>query len=345
MSVREYIGARYITKFADPIEHDSTRTYEPLIIVQYQGASYVSRMYVPIGIPITDTRYWLLVADYNAQIAQYRNEVEQVAQDIGELEAIIPASDFSENNTVKDYIDSVDDAVSTLQDTIGGDYSPENTIADALTDIRGDISDVTGDVSDISTAVGNMQGDIDNLEGIIPASAFTSSNTVKDAIDTIETALPIPYFNSNGNTVKDNIDSINNDIDSINNDIDIINTTLNNIKFVLIQDVTDIAIDPSLTNWRFENYSDADLAAYGITNIDDYIPIGAMFKYSTTSDFSNMDDWWCSWQDPSNNNPKVIDVFYHYVGNTPLSIYIYNPSASPLYFKYRVLFAKLNLPT
>lgn len=214
MSVREYIGARYITKFADPIEHDSTKTYEPLIIVQYQGASYVSRMYVPAGIPITDTRYWLLVADYNAQIAQYRNEVEQVAQDIDALEAIIPASAFSSDETVKDYIDNVDDVVSTLQDTIGGDYSPDNTIADALTDI-------VGDVSDISDAVGTMQGDIDNIEDIIPASAFTSSSTVKDAIDavsadvdTINDILPTSAFSEN-NTVEDALNYIENQVGDI----------------------------------------------------------------------------------------------------------------------------------
>lgn len=214
MSVREYIGARYITKFADPIEHDSTKTYEPLIIVQYQGASYVSRMYVPAGIPITDTRYWLLVADYNAQIAQYRNEVEQVAQDIDALEGIIPANAFSSSETVKDYIDNVDDVVSTLQDTIGGDYSPENTIADALTDI-------SGDVSDISTAVGNMQDDIDNIEGIIPSSAFTSSSTVKDAIDNLGDAigdisdvLPLTAFSST-NTVESALNDNSNKIEEV----------------------------------------------------------------------------------------------------------------------------------
>ena len=66
---------RYLTKFADPIQWDDTRQYEHLTVVQYQGATYVSKQLVPVGIPITDTNYWLYWADFNAQVEQYRREV------------------------------------------------------------------------------------------------------------------------------------------------------------------------------------------------------------------------------------------------------------------------------
>ena len=49
MSVREYIGARYIPLFSDPIEWDNTHSYEPLTVVINQGNSYVSKQFVPIG--------------------------------------------------------------------------------------------------------------------------------------------------------------------------------------------------------------------------------------------------------------------------------------------------------
>ena len=75
--VREYIGARYIPLFSDPIEWDITRSYEPLTVVKNQGSSYVSKRSVPEGIAITNEDYWLLWADYNAQLEQYRNEVRQ----------------------------------------------------------------------------------------------------------------------------------------------------------------------------------------------------------------------------------------------------------------------------
>lgn len=60
--------------FADPIDWDKTKTYEPLTIVYYQGNSYTSRQSVPAGVGITDTTYWALTGNYNAQIEQYRKE-------------------------------------------------------------------------------------------------------------------------------------------------------------------------------------------------------------------------------------------------------------------------------
>ena len=76
MSVREYIGARYVPLFADPIDWDSTKTYEPLTVVYNQGNSYTSRQYVPAGIDISNDTYWARTGNYNAQIEQYRREVQ-----------------------------------------------------------------------------------------------------------------------------------------------------------------------------------------------------------------------------------------------------------------------------
>lgn len=60
--------------FADPIDWDRTKTYEPLTIVYHQGNSYTSRQSVPAGVDITNTTYWALTGNYNAQIEQYRKE-------------------------------------------------------------------------------------------------------------------------------------------------------------------------------------------------------------------------------------------------------------------------------
>lgn len=75
MAVTQYIGARYVPLFADPMQWDSTKTYEPLTIVYNGGNSYTSRQYVPAGIQIDDNDYWALTGNYNAQIEQYRAEV------------------------------------------------------------------------------------------------------------------------------------------------------------------------------------------------------------------------------------------------------------------------------
>ena len=75
MSVTQYVGARYVPLFANPIDWDITKAYEPLTIVYHQGNSYTSRQSVPTGTDINNDTYWALTGNYNAQIEQYRAEV------------------------------------------------------------------------------------------------------------------------------------------------------------------------------------------------------------------------------------------------------------------------------
>ena len=73
--VTQYIGARYVPLFADPIEWDSARAYEPLTIVLHQGNSFTTRQHTPAGIDINNDAFWAETGNYNAQIEQYRQEV------------------------------------------------------------------------------------------------------------------------------------------------------------------------------------------------------------------------------------------------------------------------------
>lgn len=81
-----YMGPRFILKFADPIEWDANTQYEPMIAVMYQGNSYISRTYVPAGIVPTNEEYWAPSGMYNAQIEQYRREVQEFDGRIREVE-------------------------------------------------------------------------------------------------------------------------------------------------------------------------------------------------------------------------------------------------------------------
>lgn len=121
---RQYVGARYVPLFGrkgeSSIDWDNTKPYEPLTIVLYEGNSYTSRTYVPAGVEIDDEYYWALTGAYNAQVEAYRREVLQLEEDWGtwkvqaihDLEeaiapvtTIIPSSAFTNESTVKDYID------------------------------------------------------------------------------------------------------------------------------------------------------------------------------------------------------------------------------------------------
>lgn len=73
--VRQYVGARYVPMFANPLEWSDTIGYEPLTVVLHEGNSYTSRQSVPVGIDIGNATYWAETGNYNAQIEAYRREV------------------------------------------------------------------------------------------------------------------------------------------------------------------------------------------------------------------------------------------------------------------------------
>ena len=99
MTVREYIGARYVPLFMG--QWDIAIDYEALCVVQYQGDSYTSRQPVPAGTDIFNEEYWLESGNYNAQVEAYRQEV------------------FLFDGRIDDLEDSVDD----LEDTVGDENS------------------------------------------------------------------------------------------------------------------------------------------------------------------------------------------------------------------------------
>ena len=75
-----YIGARYVPIFADPVEWDDVREYEPLTIVVHNGDCYTSKCYVPKGAqlppyPEGQTKYWVKTSDYNYQFADLKKTV------------------------------------------------------------------------------------------------------------------------------------------------------------------------------------------------------------------------------------------------------------------------------
>lgn len=84
--VTQYVGARYVPVFANPAQWSSEREYEPLTIVLYQGNSFTSMQYVPIGIDINNEEFWAQTGNYNAQIEQYRQEVREYTKKVATLE-------------------------------------------------------------------------------------------------------------------------------------------------------------------------------------------------------------------------------------------------------------------
>lgn len=89
MAVRQYVGARYVPQFAEPIEWNANMSYEPMTVVTYLFNSYTSRKAVPVGIIPTNTEYWAPTGNYNAQVEAYRQEVVDLTETVNDNALIV----------------------------------------------------------------------------------------------------------------------------------------------------------------------------------------------------------------------------------------------------------------
>ena len=120
-----YVGHRYKPKMFG--EWDKTNLYEPLSIVQYQGASYTSRQYVPVGIEITNEEYWALTGNYNAQVEQYRQDVRNLNTTVSENSSAISEIN-SELSIVDKKLDELEMVNAKAFDVVG-DGIKDDTVA------------------------------------------------------------------------------------------------------------------------------------------------------------------------------------------------------------------------
>ena len=77
MGIRNYVGARYVPKFADPVEWQANTSYEAMVIVTYNNSSYTSKVPVPptVGNPAENSKYWALTGNYNGQLQYVSNSL------------------------------------------------------------------------------------------------------------------------------------------------------------------------------------------------------------------------------------------------------------------------------
>lgn len=104
-------GKRYVPK------HDSVwdinKNYESLTVVLWEGSSYTTRKNTPAGVDIHNEEYWALSANFNGQIEQYRQDVNDVKSDYANLSDKVDTT-ISDVNTIIDDFES--DINTTIDD-------------------------------------------------------------------------------------------------------------------------------------------------------------------------------------------------------------------------------------
>lgn len=130
--VNQYIGARYVPLLDGA--WDITKEYEPLTVVLWEGSSYTSNCYVPVGIDIKNVQYWSLTGNYNAQVEKYRQEVEEYQKNVTKLETNVTGLESELTNALQKLYTSDNSNLVTVSNTGGGMYT---TINDAINNNTG----------------------------------------------------------------------------------------------------------------------------------------------------------------------------------------------------------------
>lgn len=141
-----YIGNRYVPIFANPVEWDNLREYEPLTIVTYYGTSYTSKKTVPVGTALDNTEYWAVTGNYNQQVEAYRQQVAEMS---------LTKQDKEDNTlltTVKTIVGAINELFTSKQD------KEDNTLATTAKTIVGAINELFTTISNFITGFRTVTG-------------------------------------------------------------------------------------------------------------------------------------------------------------------------------------------
>ena len=213
--IRQYVGARYVPKFADPVAWASGTSYEAMTIVTYNNSSYTSKIPVPatVGDPADNPDYWALTGNYNAQVEQYRQETEncnaQVEQYRQETETVSnnltteitnrKNADTALQGQITTEITTRKTADAALQNNIEAETTARQTADNTL---QGNIN---SEASTRASADSNLQSQINQI--VAPSGEAPSAAEVQNArigadgvtYDTLGNAIRTQMTNVNGN--------------------------------------------------------------------------------------------------------------------------------------------------
>lgn len=181
----QYVGARYVPKFADPIEWDTERGYESLTIVTYKGESYTSKCPVPPGIDIKNERYWALTGAYNAQVEEYKNQVKDLSQQVTGF--------ASDNKDFRDKITQYDKDNAEMKNSVASTVARVDALAErvdnadaAISDLQAGQAQTVKDIAALEAKDADLQRQISSNDTDI--SAIQAKDREQDArLSAIET--------------------------------------------------------------------------------------------------------------------------------------------------------------
>ena len=181
----QYVGARYVPKFAEPIDWDTERGYESLTIVTYKGESYTSKCPVPPGIDIKNERYWALTGAYNAQVEEYKNQVKDLSEQVTGF--------ASDNREFREKITQYDKDNAEMKNSVASTVARVDALAERVDNADAAISDLQTGQAQTVTDIAALEAKDSDLQRQISSndtdiSALQSKDREQDArLSAIET--------------------------------------------------------------------------------------------------------------------------------------------------------------
>lgn len=181
----QYVGARYVPKFAEPINWDTERGYESLTIVTYKGESYTSKCPVPPGIDIKNERYWALTGAYNAQVEEYKNQVKDLSEQVTGF--------ASDNREFREKITQYDKDNAEMKNSVASTVARVDALAERVDTADAAISDLQAGQAQAVTDIAALEAKDSDLQRQISSndtdiSALQAKDREQDArLSAIET--------------------------------------------------------------------------------------------------------------------------------------------------------------
>ena len=116
MSVRQYIGARYVPQFFDnagSTDWVSGIAYEPFTVVTYLNDSYTSKKPVPstVGAPNLNLDYWACTGNFNAQLSTLSTQVTNMGITVNNLDANLGSAKLVMIESTFDQVNATDSKI------------------------------------------------------------------------------------------------------------------------------------------------------------------------------------------------------------------------------------------
>jgi len=189
MGVHTYIGARYVPRFMGT--YDPTQIYEALDVVENgTGTSYIARINVPAGTPLTDTTYWFLYGSTSGAIVNLQHQIDAINDILNSYKKYETMSDVIANVANLDAGDIVETTgFYNISDGGAGLYLITNIVRSDMFCI-----DITGG---LYAALIDSYDDVNILKcgvhegpAVTQAEAEANTDIINDLLDVIYTVHP-----------------------------------------------------------------------------------------------------------------------------------------------------------